>query len=739
MKSKGLSQPEVMLIVRLRQLREGVSNQQAVSELLPLLDALIEDYAVEQEQSTVRRKENQLLREALGESEVKLHEKIEEISLLRLIADMETLMIGAQDPFETILSQVVNLTGAENGSIMIHDQTTGTVMLKCAGGIRKHFRSKPLSFKLGQGIAGRVVQEGKAMLIGDVLDEPSFEPMDARGPMVRSLFCLPLKVDKEVLGVINISHSLPFAFTLNTHRVMHIISQYLAMALRSADLLERQRNYLRMIEASETRYRTLVESVNDGFFILDAHGCARLVNQQFCRIVGYTREEILAMESWRPLVLPSDWERVSGIFQEYALPGSDLEHSFEFMMCARDNREVPVHVRCRLARMESGPCCVGVVRDMTEYRALQSQLLHSEKLASLGTLLTGITHELNNKLTPILGYSQLLQQEGRVPDKVMTHVKAIESCATGAKAIVDSLLGFTRRSSLSREPVRIGELVHEVLLLVRPTLDHCNIRVDLFLEGAQSQTVGSPHQLEQVLLNIINNAIQAMEPQGGGILTITSGSSLDVVWVSIADSGPGIPDEILPHIFDPFFTTKAERKGTGLGLSVSYGIIKAHGGELRVQTAPGQGARFIVELPIMDAVDEQPVTHKQPTPSAKQRRRILVVDDEELIGEVIAEMLSDHDVRVVHDGRAAQLVLEKNDFDIMLLDMRMPFVDGPGLYRWICSRDPSQASRVIFTTGDTYDPETERFLSSVGRFCLSKPFTVDELRSAVAEHLERLI
>ncbi|MEW6368080.1 MAG: ATP-binding protein [Acidobacteriota bacterium] len=686
------------------------------------------------------KRENNLLRENLSDSDQRLHQKLEEISLLRLIADLETMVLGAADPYDAILTQVVHLTGAENGSVMLLDRSTGRLLLKCAGGVRRLYRDKPLTFRIGEGIAGRVTSTGQAMRIDDVTLDSSFVPMDAGGPTVRSLFCLPLIVEDEVLGVINVSHSRPHAFTESTERTMHIASRYLAMALRSADLLEKQRIHVRLIEASENRYRTLVESVNDGFFAMDAGGRTRLVNAQFCRLVGYSKEEVYGLDDWRPLVHQAEWQKVSSILDAYKrdeVDGStDLQHSFEFTMVTKQKREIAVHLHCRSAVLEFGRACIGVVRDMTEYRTMQSQQLQSEKLASLGTLLTGITHELNNKLTPILGYSQLLRDAG-LGSKQDAHVKAIEKCATGAKAIVDSLLGFTRRSSLTREAVNVADLIREVLVLARPSLEHCHVQVEPCLADRLPPVLGSPHQLEQVLMNIVNNAIQAMEPQGGGILTITCGFTPETVWASISDTGPGIAAHVLPRIFDPFFSTKGDRKGTGLGLSVSYGIVKAHGGELRVQTTPGMGARFTIELPAMEVLEEPPGS--APAPPAREtaavRRRILVVDDEDLIGELIQEMLPEHDVEVALDGSAAQQVLAGRQFDLVFLDLRMPVVDGPTLYRWMAGQSPANDSRVIFTTGDTYDPDLEQFLRQTGRACLIKPFTMEELRSAVSECL----
>jgi len=254
--------------------------------------------------------------------------------------------------------------------------------------------------------------------------------------------------------------------------------------------------------------------------------------------------------------------------------------------------------------------------------------------------------------------------------------------------------------------------------------------------------IGDSHQLQQVVLNILNNSRQAIQShQPGGQIRIHAERAAHMVRITIADNGPGISKENLSRIFDPFFTTKSVGQGTGLGLSLCYGIIKEHGGSINVTSQSGAGASFIIELPAASASaiaaaggSEQPAE----TRPKGNGRRILVIDDEDWILTLAKKVLEDdgYHVDVASDGdRALSAVAQKN-YDLLICDQKMPGLSGPQVYERLRADHPEVAARLIFMTGDVAGEHFQQFLKDSGKFCLTKPFSLRELRSTISDKLQ---
>jgi CheY-like chemotaxis protein len=300
--------------------------------------------------------------------------------------------------------------------------------------------------------------------------------------------------------------------------------------------------------------------------------------------------------------------------------------------------------------------------------------------------------------------------------------------------ITKNLLTFARPRPQEFAPVDINDVVREVVEMKSYQLRSNNIAVVLNLTEPLPKVLGDKLQLQQVLLNLINNAEDAMSEQGGGTLSITTEQAEGFVRLLVEDTGKGIPPELLPHIFDPFFTTKPVGKGTGLGLAIVYGIVTGHGGRIWAENKPEGGAKFVVELPValQAEIQSQTLTEKrkeQDEPVAK--RRILVIDDEPSIVAVLKAMLSrdGHEVETVNDGAEAKRLLRERDYDVVLCDLKMPKVDGAQLFRWLKETKPSLASRFIVMTGDFLSPTTQKALQEWGVPVLHKPFRMDELKA----------
>lgn len=374
-------------------------------------------------------------------------------------------------------------------------------------------------------------------------------------------------------------------------------------------------------------------------------------------------------------------------------------------------------------------------------KTTQAQLIQSEKLSGIGEFVAGVAHELNNPLTTVMGFSELLKQQPGGDPAQQRYLDLIYKSAQRCHKIVQALLSFARRHQPERKPVSLNALVEAALEIVAYPLRTSNIEVRTRLEANLPPTWADPHQIQQVLLNLINNARQAIEshaPRGWiQIRTELSGSRLRL---SVQDSGPGIAPEHLPKIFDPFFTTKEVGKGTGLGLSLCYGIIKEHGGSIHAVSPPGEGATFIVELPVADtATGATPESLPAPEADSAEPRegvgkRVLVIDDEAPILELVRETLSRRgfEVDVATDGETGLRLLGQRRYDLTLCDWKMPGLTGREVFERLRARDPAQSRRVIFITGDVVNEQTRRFLSEHGRPCLPKPFTLTEFREAVS-------
>ncbi len=377
-------------------------------------------------------------------------------------------------------------------------------------------------------------------------------------------------------------------------------------------------------------------------------------------------------------------------------------------------------------------------------RLVQERLLQSEKMSSVGQLVSGVAHELNNPLTGIMGFAQLLLL-GDLEDGARRQVETIYQEADRASKIVSNLLTFARRRRAQKELTNLNTLIERVLELRNYDLRVRNIEVECALDPALPDTMVDANQLLQVFLNIIINAEQAMRAAGedaAGTLRVRTWSGAGAVSVSFADSGPGMSPETLRRVFDPFFTTKEAGDGTGLGLTISYGIIEEHGGRIWAESATGRGTAFTIELPLVSGAAAPRRAEPAPEPAADappERRRILVVDDEESIQRLLTGVLEmdGHEVLVATNGREALDRVAREPFDLIISDIKMPVMGGSELHRQLRDRGSPLARRMIFITGDTVAPETRDFLQTVENEVLAKPFRLRDVRETVRRALAR--
>jgi len=382
-----------------------------------------------------------------------------------------------------------------------------------------------------------------------------------------------------------------------------------------------------------------------------------------------------------------------------------------------------------------------VVTDITERRRLQQQLAQSEKMSSLGQMISGVAHELNNPLASILGYTQLLGAQSS-DEQTSKKLNVLMQEAQRCRKIVHNLLSFARRREPEQISLSLNEVIESVLALMRYQLRVDGVEVQAELSRDLPAIKGDTHQLQQVLVNLLTNAQQAIMQAGdsGTVDVCTRRLEDGSVRLEVRDSGPGVPEEIRPRIFDPFFTTKSEGSGTGLGLALVYGIVTAHGGLIEYQPGDGGGAGFLVTLPAGKATQQaMPRGANVDDAAPALCGRILVVDDEPALAGMICEALSDdgHSALHVSDGRQAlQLINDEHEqFDLIISDIKMPGMGAEVLLKELRKASPELTARFLLTTGDTVGSATASFVESNNLPLLRKPFDLEHLRRTVRARL----
>ncbi len=484
------------------------------------------------------------------------------------------------------------------------------------------------------------------------------------------------------------------------------------------------------IDFAEDRYRALVEDLDDGYVVLEGDTIV-YANRTMCRFLECDFSRLVG-RNFYDFVDPVSQKKLREHVQ-FIRKGKRFQVSDEIMLKAAGGRSLTAEVKLsNTASGKGGAATVVMCRDVSDRKSLWDKLVKAEKLALMGEMVAGIAHELNNKLTPILAYTELMGQK-ELSEDIKKHVESVYASAIGAKNIVDSLLLFSRQEKPEKVLCDVNEMVRISADLVSSSFGGSSIKLKLKLADDLPYVIADRYQIEQVLVNIIKNAYEVVEEDGE--IVIETARDNGEVAISITDDGPGIPPHIEKRIFDPFFTTKEEGKGTGLGLSICLGILREHDGEISVCTGDW-GTTFRISLPANNAkprVDKPKKAEVNVQISGKPS--ILIVEDEHKIAELLKEILVPHfEVTITSNGKEALEHVSKREFDLIISDIRMPVMDGIELYHRLKERHPEYCDRkkIIYTTGVTFDQETQIFLNDTKVTCLRKPFKVKEILSVIS-------
>jgi nitrogen fixation negative regulator NifL len=494
-------------------------------------------------------------------------------------------------------------------------------------------------------------------------------------------------------------------------------------------------------------FRLLLENALDIITIVDLEGTIRYESPAVRQVLGFDPEELQGRSAF-DFMPEDDAAKAAATLQDLAdRPGGTASWEVRFRHKDGSWRNFETIGR----NMLDHPVLAGVLlnsRDVTERKRVEEELarqraasIQSDKLADMGTLLAGVAHELNNPLTVVTGYSGILRQalgDGPHAERVDKITNAAHRCVR----IVQNFLALARHHPPERQQVRLNQIVREAVELLAYPLRVDNVEVQLDLGDDLPALWADSHQLHQVIVNLITNAHQAMHGgESARRLTIRTRSEElgSRVLLAVADTGPGIPGEVLARIFEPFFTTKPVGQGTGLGLSICQGIIEKHGGSIRVDSKPGQGATFRIDLPVVAAPPGEAADASATVRALPPGFRILIVDDEPDVAGVLGDLLrtDGEEIEAVPDGQAALEKIQAGEYDLVLCDVRMPKLDGPGLYRALDQLYPKLLERFVFLTGDTLNPDSMAFVQRTGAPCISKPFDLDEVKRVIGRALLR--
>ena len=645
---------------------------------------------------------------------------------------------------QRIVDRVCALLGALTAAVYrIEPGSEDLVALTVSGDTGPAFGPQ-IVFPRGTGAVGLAVSSRRPFTTPDVLSDPRiWLTAEVRARIApapyRAVLAIPLMIQDSVVGALGVGDRAEREFSIEEIELAQAFADQAAVALENARLFaqaQRERRRLetlytlaRRLAATDELDRVLTVIVDEASRLLGAEVVAvRLV--QGDELVLRAQTEAAARQRL-PERIRRDDSLESHEIQEAGLHATTVRLAAAERVLGRlvlygsEPRTLSGdEVALLTAFADQAAASLERAGLASDRQRAEAALRQSEKLTSLGQLVAGVAHELNNSLAVVLGGADLAAR--KLGAQAAPHLERISKAAEQTAKIVRNLLQFARVERPTREPTDINALIEGVLDLTSNLLTTHRIAVARSLQPTLPTTYGDPSRLQQVVLNLVMNADQAMSENGrGGTLTVRTGVASGLIRIEVADMGPGIPPALRGRIFDPYFTTKPIGSGTGLGLSVAYGIVTAHGGRIWLEDTAGPGATFVVELPVSR---EDAVGLSESEAHALRSQRVLVVEDEAPVAEILSELfrMIGCSVRVVSSTVAARAVLAEERFDLVTLDLVMASEGGAALWSTLRDSIPEMAARVAFVTG-AVEPDLLSFLESTGRPVLTKPFTLGGL------------
>jgi len=638
-----------------------------------------------------------------------------------------TLELNPQRVLERFLEAVADIVQAEGGVVGMLDD--GKVRIVAGTGVSAPLVGLTLS--LPESAIGRVIHSGLAWTVANV-DEHIAELSERVAPHVqghiKGIAVVPIARRGERIGAVVMVTKEERVFAPAELERIEAMNDLLSLSLENAELVETLRQ-------TESRFRTLFRAAPDAVFTVLQSGRIREANDAVRDVTGSDPLQVVG-RAVVDLVVPADRDKLhTALDATFAGAPTRVEVSFqsEASEHAAPIRRVVALAMTRLPEADP-PSVLLVGRDVTSEREMRVRLMESDRLAAVGELVAGVAHEVNNPLSSISAFAQIMLRDGGLTPAQRDSLDVIKSETMRASQVVKDLLAFARRSDPLREPLDLNTVVERTLRLRAYQLTANRIELEESLSADLPAVIGDARQLQQVCLNLVTNAIQAMATVGHGKLVVTTRAENGSAVLEMRDTGPGIPEAAMAHIFEPFFTTKGEGEGTGLGLSVSYGIISTHGGKIEVANTSPSGTTFRVSLPAaQEAADgaEHRDSGSLMLRSPLTGIRLLFIDDEPVLrtGLEAFGRMRGFTVLTAANGVEGLEVLERSSVDAIVCDLRMPGMDGPAFHARLRGKRPGLAARTVFVTGDVV--MTNGRLSTIKQPILTKPFAFEQLEATL--------
>lgn len=558
------------------------------------------------------------------------------------------------------------------------------------------------------------------------------------GTLPKTWLGVPLAIKGEVIGAVGVqSYDDPNLYSENDIALMESISEQLAIAI------DRKRTE-EALRTSESRYRGILESIQDGYYELDLAGRFTFFNQALMRIFGYTSEELVDADI-RTLTDKESGELGSELFKRVYTTGNPVG-GFDWKLIRKDKQERWASTSVSLLRDAEGRGIgfQGIIRDMTDQKRLEAALQLTQKMEAIGTLAGGIAHNFNNLLMGIQGNISLMLLDMEKTHPFYPRLATMEKLVQNGSKLTSQLLGYAREGRYQIMPIDVNRLILEISETFSMTKKE--IRVHHQLSDDVDEVMADFSQFEQILLNLFINAADAMSRGGDLYLETRKATHLDMagqayqpkpgdyVMLSVRDTGVGMDRKTQDRIFDPFFTTKGPSKGTGLGLASVYGIVKAHGGYIDVHSREGYGTTFNIFMPASGKRNPRSPSDG----SIEGIDTILLVDDESIILDIGEEMLQKlgYHVLVARGGKEALEIYgrERDRVGLIILDMILPDMGGGEVYDRLKKLNPDV--KVLLASGYSIDGQASEILDRGCNGFIQKPFRISDLAQKIRETVE---
>ena len=608
---------------------------------------------------------------------------------------------------------------------------------------------RTFSIEPGRGFGGQALVTGRPVRTDDSASEPGGG--QHAGAALKdervSAMVVPIKSEERVVGLLYVANRSRRPFTDRDEATLLRLADEAAVAIRNAQLFARERE-------SERRYRTLVESSIQGLHI-QRDWITLFANPAFARMLGYdTPGELVGLDAQR-WIAPRDATRLESD-RAARLRGEPVPSQHELQVIRRDGSLIWVDIQVAEILWEGEPAIQSTVLDITErkraeqaLRQSEAQLRQVQKMEAVGQLAGGVAHDFNNLLTVITGRAELLLLRLAADDPHRRDVELVRKTADRAASLTQQLLAFSRKQMLQPRVLDLNGVVAGMAQMLKPLIGE-TIELESALDPTLGRVKADPAQIEQIVLNLAVNARDAM-PQGGRLTIATGNVELDDAFVaahpgssagphamlSVRDAGTGMSPEVQAHLFEPFFTTKGVGKGTGLGLATVYGIVKQHGGYIRIESAPGAGTTVQIYLARVAPVPDGTPESAADAPAAAGSGTVLVVEDEHELRVLATEVLGLAGYSVLSAGSpSAALEIARRHagpIHLLLTDVVMPEMSGRDLADRLLQSRPSL--KILYMSGYTDDAIVHHGVLDPGTVLLQKPFTPDRLTRMVGDLL----